>query len=224
MKTRHKSITEIVLTDVCPYTLGTNVSVYKPSGFYESGHYFPIIERNSIIPVSRVERLYTLHDNQKSILVQILQGESRKAAENISLGEITIPVPQAASGEEAVDIRYTYDINGILEVEVTVVSTKMKSVLVIEKNPGVYSKEEVSQKLNELAELKIHPRDKEEYRFLLARAERMYEESIGDIRRLLEKELRAFDEILDEQNDRKIRDYCKTFKETLDQIEDEKGY
>ena len=52
----------------------------------------------------------------------------------------------------------------------------------------------------------------------------MYEESVGETRRLLENELRKFDEVLDEQNDRKIRDYCKTFKEALDQIEMEKEY
>ena len=57
MKARDEAIAEVVLTDVCPYTLGTSISVYKPSGFYESGHYFPIIERNSVIPVSRTERL-----------------------------------------------------------------------------------------------------------------------------------------------------------------------
>lgn len=93
MKKRDKAIKEIVLTDVCPYTLGTNTSIQKPGGYYESGHFFPIIERNTVIPVSRVERLYTVKDNQKKISVEILQGESRLAKENILLGEITVSVP-----------------------------------------------------------------------------------------------------------------------------------
>jgi len=168
--------------------------------------------------------LYTLHDNQTSILVQILQGESRKADDNIPLGEIEITVPPAASGKEAVDVRYTYNINGILEVEVTVVSTQTRKTLVIEKNPGVLSKEEVEQKLKELADIKIHQRDKDEYRYLKARGERMYEESIGVTRQLLEKELRAFDDVLDTQEERKIRDFCVDLKEKLDQIESERGY
>jgi len=216
MKSRHKAITEVVLTDVCPYTLGTNISVYKPSGFYESGHYFPIIERNSVIPVSRVERLYTLYDNQTKILVEILQGESRKAEDNIPLGEIELFVPAAPAGKEAVDVRYTYNINGILEVEVTVVSTQTRKTLVIEKNPGVLSKEEIEEKLKELSYIKIHPRDKDEYRFLKARGERLYEESIGRTRHLIEKELRAFDDVLDTQDDRKIRDFCVSFNKKLE--------
>ena len=90
MKKRDKTLKEIVLTDVCPFTLGTNTSVEKPGGYYESGHFFPIIERNTIIPVSRVERLYTVRDNQKKITVEILQGESRLAKDNILLGELSV--------------------------------------------------------------------------------------------------------------------------------------
>ena len=224
MKARHEAISEVVLTDVCPYSLGTSVSVYRQSGFYESGHYFPIIERNSVIPISRIERLYTLQDNQTSILVRILQGESRKADDNIPLGEIEISIPRAPAGKEAVDVRYTYNINGILEVEVTVVSTQIKKTLVIEKNPGVLTEDEVKKKLTELSEIKIHPRDKEEYRYLKARGERMYEESIGHTRQVLEKELQAFDDVLDSQEDRKIRDFCVTFRERLDELEAERGF
>jgi len=220
MKARNKAITEVVLTDVTPFTLGTEVSVHRESGLYESGHYCPIIERNSVVPVSRVERLYTLHDNQKRISVSILQGESRKASDNIPLGEINIFVPPAPAGQEAVDVRYTYDINGILEAEVTVVSTGVQKKLVIEKNPGMMSEEELEKRLLDLREIKIHPREKEEYRYLLARGERMYEESIGAERQFLAQELRKFDDVLDKQDERKIRDFCVTFKETLDKIEE----
>jgi molecular chaperone HscC len=222
LKARDKSITEIVLTDVCPYTLGTEVSVQRGGNFYEGGYYLPIIERNSVVPVSKVERLYTLHDNQTSIRVRILQGESRRTKENILLGEITIPVPAAKAGEEAVDVRYTYDINGILEVEVKVVSTQVEKKIIIEQNPGVISKEEVEKRLAELSSLKIHPRDKEEIRYLMARGERLYEESIGETRDTLSDLLIAFDVVLDSQNDRKIREFCEKFEHQLDEIEHER--
>jgi molecular chaperone HscC len=221
LKARNKALTEIVLTDVCPFTLGTDISVMREGGFYESGHYLPIIERNSIVPVSRVERLYTLRDNQSLINIEILQGESRKSSDNVPLGELNITVPRAPAAQEAVDVRYTYDINGILEVEVTVVSTGVQKKMVIEKNPGILSKDEVAKKLEDLAEIKIHPREKEEFRYLLARGERMYEESLGDTRRLLAQELNNFDTVLDGQDERKIRDFCGGFKELLDSIEDE---
>jgi len=217
---KNRDITEVVLTDVCPYTLGTNVSVYKPNGFYEPGHFCPIIERNSVIPISRSERLYTVHENQKLITVEILQGESRLAKDNVVLGELSVTVPEGAAGKEAIDVRYTYDINGILEVEVTVLSTEQKETLILEKNPGVLSATEVKDKLAALKELKIHPRDKDENRLLLARAERLYEENIGDARRMLSQEIVVFESLLDRQDEREIRDFAGQFAELLEEIED----
>ena len=220
MKRRNKLITEVVLTDVCPYTLGTNISVYKPNGFYEPGHFCPIIERNSVIPISRSERLYTVHENQKNITVEILQGESRRASDNVVLGELSVEVPLGKPGQEAIDVRYTYDINGILEVEVTVVSTGKKETLVLEKNPGILSEAEVAEKLAALKDLKVHPRDKDENRLLLAKAERLYEENVGDARRILSQEIMMFESLLDRQDEQSIRDYAIQFAELLEDIED----
>ena len=224
MKKREKAIKEIVLTDVCPYTLGTNTSIQKPGGYYESGHFFPIIERNTIIPVSRVERLYTVRDNQKKISVEILQGESRLAKENILLGEITVSVPPSKGGEQAIDVRYTYDINGILEVEVTVVSTGVKKTMVIEKNPGNMSKEEVQERLEELKEIKIHPREKEENKHLIARGERLYEESIGLARTYIAQGISNFEDALDKQDEREISRAYEELKNLLNEIEGEQEF
>lgn len=224
MKKRDKAIKEIVLTDVCPYTLGTNTSIQKPGGYYESGHFFPIIERNTIIPVSRVERLYTVRDNQKKISVEILQGESRLAKENILLGEITVSVPPSKGGEQAIDVRYTYDINGILEVEVTVVSTGVKKTMVIEKNPGNMSKEEVQERLEELKEIKIHPREKEENKHLIARGERLYEESIGLARTYIAQGISNFEDALDKQDEREISRSYEELKNLLNEIEGEQEF
>lgn len=224
MKMRNEAIKEIVLTDVCPYTLGTNTSVEKPGGYFESGHFFPIIERNTIIPVSRVERLYTIKENQKKISVEILQGESRRAIENILLGELSVSIPPSPKGEQAIDVRYTYDINGILEVEVTVVSTGDKKKIVIQKNPGYMSEEEVENRLDELSELKIHPREKAENKHLLARGERMYEECVGHKRMLIEEALRKFENILDKQEPREIERANSELKEILDEIEGDQEF
>ena len=221
LKKRDKSITEIVLTDVCPYTLGTNISVYKSSGFYEPGYFCPIIERNSVIPVSRSEKLYTVYENQSVIKLEILQGESRKSAENVSLGEISVPVPKAKAGQEGIDVRYTYDINGILEVEVTVISTGFVKTLVLEKNPGIFTEEEIREKFLALQSLKVHPRDKDENRLLLAKAERLYEENIGDVRRFLTQEMVSFEDVLDRQDDVAIRVHASKFSEVLKNIEEQ---
>ena len=122
MKERRKEVKEVILTDVCSFTLGTEVAVDRGNGHIERGHFCPIIERNTVIPASRTERFYTMRDDQDKISVSVLQGESRFADNNLLLGELTINVPKKKAGEEAVDVTYTYDINSILEVEVTVIS------------------------------------------------------------------------------------------------------
>ena len=123
MKERNAAVKEVILTDVCSFTLGTEVTIDRGGGRFESGHYCPIIERNTVIPASRTERFYTIRDDQTKLTINILQGESRFAANNLLLGELTVNVPKNRAGEEAVDVTYTYDINSILEVEVKVLST-----------------------------------------------------------------------------------------------------
>lgn len=100
LKQRDQALDEMILTDVCPYTLGTSVLRRGSSGQTSSGHYFPIIERNTPIPVSRVERLYTAADNQKIISVDVYQGESPRVENNLFLGEMEFQIPQAPRGEE----------------------------------------------------------------------------------------------------------------------------
>jgi len=219
LKARDESLTEIVLTDVCPYTLGTEIAVMRPNGIFEPGHYAPIIERNATVPISRVERFYTLGDNQNKISSAILQGESRKANDNIKLGEITVPVPPAPAGKESVDIRFTYDINGILEAEVKVVSTGITEKAVIQNSPGTLTPEELAEKVLAMQMLKIHPREKEEYRFLLAWGERLYEESRGDRRKYIEDILRQYDDMLDAQDEQEIRDFSQELREILTDFE-----
>ncbi|MCL2611090.1 MAG: molecular chaperone HscC [Defluviitaleaceae bacterium] len=219
LKERDQTIQEMVLTDVCPFTLGTSGARKQENGLVVSDIYVPIIERNTIIPISRVERFYTLDDNQSQIYFKILQGESHRASENTLLGELSLSIPKAKGGEECADIRFTYDINGILEAEVTVISTGFKKSLIIENNPGIFTEQEILEKIEALSLLKIHPREKEEYRLLLSRGERLYQESLGDTREFIGRELLAFEQALNSQITRKINDATKKFKEILEDMD-----
>jgi molecular chaperone HscC len=222
MKARNLALKEVVLTDVCPYTLGTDIVRENAAGYKESGYFFPIIERNTVIPASRIKRLYTARNNQNAIEVEVFQGESRLTKNNIELGRLEIPVPPGPAGREAIDIRFTYDINGILEVEVTAVSTGVKRRAVIEETPGSMPQAEIEARLAALAALKIHPRDKQENQLLLARGERLYEEALGDTREIIALWLAAFEQALDRQEERKIKPAAAVLKQRLDSLE--QGY
>ncbi|MEK4143391.1 molecular chaperone HscC [Paenibacillus sp. FSL L8-0333] len=219
LKQRNQALDEMILTDVCPYTLGTSVLRRGSSGQTSSGHYFPIIERNTPIPVSRVERLYTAADNQKIISVDVYQGESPRVENNLFLGEMEFQIPQAPRGEESIDVRYTYDVNGILEVEVTTVSTGQKHQMIIEQNAGAMTKKQIEARLLELRSIKIHPRERTENRLLLARGERLYEEVLGDQRKFIAQCLKVFEDALYTQNEKVIEKAAQAFNEQLAEIE-----
>ncbi len=220
MKERRDGIREVVLTDVCPFTLGTEVVREYEEHHYEDGVFLPIIERNTVIPASRTERLYTVRDNQTKIRVHILQGESRFAANNLSLGELFIEVPSAKAGEEAVDVTYTYDINSILEVEVKVVSSGKKIRQVFKDRNLDMSEEEIEERLKTLSYLKIPPRDKEENKFLLLRGERIYEESLGPKREQMGRMLRDFEHALDSYDPDRIAEAKREYVEFLEKLDE----
>lgn len=221
MKERRAEVKEVILTDVCSFTLGTEVSIDRGNGLFESGHFCPIIERNTVIPASRTERFYTLRDNQESIRINVLQGESRFAQNNLLLGSLEIHVPKKRAGEEAVDVTYTYDINSLLEVEVKVLSTGESHKEIIKGKENDMTQKEIEERMKDLAYLKIHPRDQEENRLLLLRGERLYEESTGNDRVLLDMWLRAFEEALNSRDAGAIEDARRKLKEQLKDFEQE---
>lgn len=218
LKARHASLEEVVLTDVCPYTLGVE-TVVRHGSQHESGHYLPIIERNSVVPVSRVETVWTVSDNQKVVKVMIYQGESRLVKHNVFLGDIEVPVPPRKAGEVAVEIRFTYDINGLLEAQVHIPLTSETRSLVIENNPGVLSPEEIRQRLAALESLKVHPRDQQANSFVIARLDRLYQESLGDRRGYIGELAQQFHRVLEGQDERAIREARTSVTERLDDFE-----
>lgn len=221
LKQMNEALNELILTDVCPYSLGTSIVKAMDNGVYKSGYFLPIIERNTPIPVSRVERLTTTHDNQKQLRIQVYQGESPKVENNIKIGELYISISPAPAGTQFVDVRYTYDINGILEVEAEVVDTGEIKRIVIEKNPGSMTKEEIEKRLQELKNIKIHPRDKMENKLLLARVERIYEESLGKKRAFISDLLVNFESALSSQDERLIKKASENLKKLLEELESE---
>lgn len=219
MKERHQDVKEVILTDVCSFTLGTEVVVEYEEGRFEDGHFCPIIERNTVIPVSHTERLYTVRDNQDKVRVRVLQGESRFARNNLYLGELNVTVPKAPKGQESIDVTYTYDINSLLEVQVKVVSTGETQKMIIKGSDNQMTDEEITARMEELSYLKIQPRDQEENKLVILQAERMYEELLGEQRKKIERYLMAFEEALRKGDRADIKEARDTLTEFLNELE-----
>lgn len=221
LKMKDKALDDVVMTDVCPYSLGTHVARQLENGARATGFYEPIIERNTVVPVSRVERYYPVEAGQKQIRIEVYQGESRMVRDNILLGEVTVALPDGAAGAQGVDVRFTYDVNGLLEVEVTVAATRETSRLLIESGEASLSPEEITERLKVLDALKVHPRDTLENRTLLARAERLYEQLLGDLRDRVGQYILHFEQVLATQDGRLIARDAVAFREALRAIEEQ---
>jgi molecular chaperone DnaK len=124
----------IMITDVCPFTLG--VEVVASAGSQKLGGMFsPIIPRNSTVPVSRTEVYSTTGDQQRVVDIKVYQGESRLTKNNTFLDSYSIDgIPPALAGHEKVAITFTYDVNGILNCKTRVVSTGKEALLVVDKS------------------------------------------------------------------------------------------
>ncbi|MDR3123348.1 MAG: Hsp70 family protein, partial [Treponema sp.] len=113
---------DLVLTDVCPYTLGTAPLDY---GLFGSRQVFdPIIPRNTTIPTEKAKIYSPAHDYQTTVIIDVYQGESSDPDNNERLGEVRLTgIPAAKSGKEQIEVTFGYDMNGILQVKASVVST-----------------------------------------------------------------------------------------------------
>jgi molecular chaperone HscC len=204
LKRDDAAVADIVATDVAPFTLGIASATRVGTRMVE-GIFAPILERGTVIPASRVERFFTMEDGQTRLDVRIYQGEHSTCAENTLLGTYMIKnLPKAPAGKAAVDVRLTYDLNGLLEVEMSVVGTGRTEHLVIERNPGQLSEAEVEQARRAMARLKFHPRETLPNRTALARADALFAELKGEERAMLGACLAELRGVLESQDTRAI--------------------
>lgn len=166
--------TGLMVIDVCPYTLGTEVVRYV-GGQLVPGYFEPIIPRNSVIPVSETKIYTTVYDHQDSVNVYVYQGESPRADENILLSDDIIldNIPQKPAGEEKIAVTFTYDINGILQVEAKVLSTGKIEKRPIRTQIGVMSDAEVSVAKEKIEQEWNKSELYEEVKNIIYRAEKM---------------------------------------------------
>lgn len=213
-----QSLEDLVVTDVAPFTLGIE-SLRTIGGQHRDGFFFPVITRNTTIPVSRVERVHTLYPNQTSLGIRIYQGENRRVEGNTFLGEFTVDgIPRGPAGQ-SVDVRFTYDLNGVLEVEATIVETKARFTHVVTRLAKGLSRQDVDRAVEAMQALKMHPREDAVNRFVLRRAERLYQELSMLRRAELDMLLSGFEEALELQEPEAIERNRQALEEFLEHFD-----
>ena len=135
---------DILLLDVTPLALGV-----KTFG----GAFTRIINANTTIPVSRSLVFSTVEDNQSEVDIEVYQGEREIAEENKLLGKFTLlDIKRAPSGVPRIEVTFSININGIMNVSTMDLSTKSKKEILISQS-GLLSKEEVERLREEAKKL-----------------------------------------------------------------------
>jgi molecular chaperone HscC len=166
------AVADMVMTDICPFTLG--VEICKEFGqSYADGYFLPVVHRNTTIPVSREQIVHTIRPNQREVTLSIYQGDARKVKDNLLLGKLTVSgIPLGPSGQP-VHVRFTYDLNGILEVEAFVGGTNKHFSTVLTHRANNLSKKEIDAAVRLMQTLKFYPRDDVRNQHLVLFAERV---------------------------------------------------
>lgn len=195
IKARTEEIRDMVLTDICPFSLGMEL--------YD-GTFSPIIERNDTLPCSRSRVYSTARDFQDAMEFRIYQGESMLVKDNLLLGTLEIDgLPRQWAGEVSAVATFLYDINGILDIHVDRPGKSVHKVI-MNRNIGL-SEEQLEEKLKELNHMAMYPKGKERDRLLIERARRVYMESTGQVREDLEREIRQYEYLLSHGKEKDIR-------------------
>lgn len=212
-KARDGAVEELILTDVCPYTLG----IATMRGEDIKGAFSPIIERNTIIPTSRVERYYTTQPKQTVLRIAVYQGERPWVCDNILIDAFDVTLTPTQHIQE-LDVRFSYDINGLLEVDVTLLETGERHSHSIDRSPTGLDEQARRDSHNRLSTLKVHPRDALPNRTLLARLERAWMQSLGTQREHIAEWLHNFTTVLAGQQPSEIASHRSELNKALDQL------
>jgi molecular chaperone HscC len=199
-----RAVEDLVLTDVCAHTLGIAIAKEFAPGQIVPGYYEPLIERNTTVPASPAKVFNTFSPQQDEIAVEVYQGEARMAKDNHLLGKLHVTglrQPPGVRDPGCVEVRFSYDMSGLLEVDATVLHSGKKFHTVIEERPGALTAKQIEAIRQRLAPLKIGPRDRVHNRARLERAQRVWAQLRGEERQELSVLLDLFEAALEKQEE-----------------------
>src|SRR5512132_3855286 len=133
-------VKDVLLLDVTPLSLGIET---------KGGVMTKLIERNTTIPTRKAETFSTAEDNQPSVEIHVLQGESEMATFNKTLGKFQlVGIPPAMRGTPQIEVSFDIDANGIINVSAKDLGTGNEQQIRIEGGSGL-KEDEVQQMIRD---------------------------------------------------------------------------
>jgi molecular chaperone HscC len=186
------AVDDMVVTDVASHSLG--VEVARQVGSKEvSGYFSPVIHRNTVIPTTQTSVFSTMHDHQSGVELQIFEGDARRVVDNRKIGALEVTgIPRGPAPKE-IRVRFTYDQNGMLEVEAEIVETQARVSAVFRREGGELTGAALETARARLTAIRADPMDRPRYRDLYARAKLLWSELDHQGRAPFDALIHAFD-------------------------------
>lgn len=170
MMQRNEQIKNLIVSDICPFSLATNIINRQDPNNPLSR---VVIPKNTPLPASMSIPLQTAYKGQKEINFGIFQGEAMYSNDNLYLGQINLKVPENKEEHEQFTLTYSYDINSMLYVEVHIISTNEHYTYQLGDNQQLM-KTQNKKEMNQIKHLSLKISQDARVEALLARAKRIF--------------------------------------------------
>ena len=219
MKERQEEIKDLVMTDICPFSLGVNI--HNPQN-KNNDLMSIVIPRNTVLPCTKKENYQPLTLQQRELTFRIYQGEDKYVENNICLGELRVPLlpPQNENDTRPVELNMTYDINGLLNIEATILRTGKKCETYIVRDHYL-SKKEIHAKKYELEKYKTTQKEDEQDKYLRQRAENLFCILTGSLRNYHQMYFSQYINIMKNGTPLQKKRAIQRFENIMDQMEKE---
>lgn len=201
----------LMVIDVCPYALGTDVT--KVIGGEDiPGFFDTIIEANQPIPAKNTKIYYTNSDDQEIVNIYVFQGnpDTVYVEDAIAIAQepITLTdIPKGTRGSQSISITFEYDINGMLNVSAEILSTGKKITSAINTQTGVMSEAEIKAATTRVEGNWAASQMYVDVKPVITRAERLLPDLDSASRQQMESILNNLKNALSQNNEMQVRKY-----------------
>ena len=161
---------DMLLLDVTPHSLGIMIV---------GGYFHKLIEQNTTVPTSRSHIFTTVKDNQTSVKILVMQGESERADENELLGEFILTgLRRAPKGEVEIEVTFEISADGIVSVSAKDLETGQEQSITVTATSGL-TEDEIRRMVEENKDYLVELRDSEDFEREKQQVEKIIDEVEG---------------------------------------------